>query len=79
MSKCTHPACSAEITWAVNLKTLKRVPLVPFDPNYPKAVRYDLSEPRSDGQRECSRNDQGEWMSHFADCPGANKFGKGKR
>jgi hypothetical protein len=72
MGKCQK--CGANLTWAVNLKTLKKVPLVPFKPEYEKAVRYDLSEPRSDGERECSRNDNGAYMSHFADCPSAAHF-----
>lgn len=65
MSKCTAAGCAAEITWAINLKTEKRVPLVPYDEKYPKAVRYSL-RPRTDGQMECERDDAGGFMSHNA-------------
>lgn len=77
MSRCTHSGCGAEITWAINLKTEKTVPLVPFEEQYPKAHRYTL-KPRSDGRFECERNDSGDYMSHFANCPGANQFGRKK-
>ena len=73
MSQCKEPGCNAEITWAVNLKTLKNVPLVPHDPNYEKAVRYSTSE-RSDGKTECQRNDEGNYMSHFINCKSPAKF-----
>ncbi len=78
MSKCQHANCNADITFAINLKSLKTVPLVPFDEQYPKAHRYTLSK-RSDGKFECERNDSGDYMSHFANCPGANSFGRSKR
>ena len=74
--RCQRPGCSAEITYAVNLKTMKHVPLVPYNPEFPKALRYILHEARSDGQRECTRAEQGAWMNHFADCknpPGKRK------
>jgi len=78
VSKCHK--CEAPITFAVNLKSMKKVPLVPWKPEYPKAVRYDLSAPRADGERECTRNDQGAYMSHFADCPNAKDFsGRNRR
>lgn len=73
MAKCTAKDCEADITWAVNLKTMSRVPLVPFLSSYPAAVRYDLGEPRSDGQRECTRNDKGDWMNHHANCTGVKE------
>lgn len=72
MSQCAK--CDAEITFAVNLKSMKNVPLVPYDEAYPKAVRYDLSEPRADGKRECTRNDDGQWMNHFANCSAPRSF-----
>ncbi len=78
MSKCKEPGCNAEIIWAVNLKTLKNVPLVPFDSNYPKAVRYSIRE-RSDGKIECERNDDGAYMSHFANCSSPSQFNRGNR
>lgn len=78
--KCQHSNCKADITYAVNLKTLKNVPLVPFDEKYPKAVRYSLRPKRSDGQQECERCDSGAYMNHFANCVGASKFsGRNKK
>ncbi len=70
MAKCQ--ACKAAITWAVNTDTNKKVPLVPFDPAYPKAIRYKLRQGRD--SPICCRDAAGEMMSHFANCPGANRF-----
>lgn len=75
MGNCSEPTCPATITWAVNLKSMARVPLVPFDPSYPKAARYTCSE-RSDGVRECMRDNEGPWMSHFANCTKSQRFSK---
>lgn len=68
MSKC-H-ACNAEIIFAINLDTNKRVPLVKFDPSVAKPVRYRLS----DDNKYCARDDDGDWISHFQNCPGAKRF-----
>lgn len=76
---CQEPGCWAEITFAINLKSLKRVPLVPYNPEYPKSVRYRMSGTRADGQRECERDDAGDWMNHNANCPGAGKYTRGRR
>lgn len=67
--------CGATITFAINLDTNKRVPLVPFDPAVEKPVRYSLSEDR----RYCKRDDSGDWVNHFQTCPEAGKFSKGRR
>jgi hypothetical protein len=61
------------------MKTLKNVPLVPFNPDYPKAVRYRISGVRADGTRECERDNDGDYMTHFTDCPGAKDFSKGRK
>lgn len=73
MPKCQ--ACGADVTFAVNLDTNKRVPLVPSDPAYPKAVRFSLGQ----DSRFCKRDDQGSWMSHFANCTAPQRFSKGKK
>lgn len=63
-------ACGVDIRWAVNLDSNKRVPLVPFDPAYPKAVRYSLGS----DTRYCKRDNEGEFMSHFANCTAPKRF-----
>ena len=63
-------ACGAALTWAVNVDTNARVPLVPYDAAFPKAVRYRIFE----GTDSCERDDDGPWQSHFANCPGAKQF-----
>lgn len=77
MAKCKHPTCSAEITFAIRLKTLKTQPLVPYDPAYGDTPRYVIKE-RSDGQLECELHPEGGYMSHFVNCPGAPGFSKRK-
>jgi hypothetical protein len=73
MSKCQ--SCGTEIKWAIRLLTNKRIPLVPLNPAFPNAPRYKTIE-RSDGQTECERDDQGNWISHFSDCPNAGKHSR---
>lgn len=67
--KCT--ACKAEVDFRINLDSNKRVPLVPHDPAYPKAVRYRLSA--IDAQY-CVRDNDGPLMSHFANCTNPRQF-----
>lgn len=77
MSKCTK--CGADIVWAVRLKTMANLPLVPLNPLFPDAPRFRLGEPRADGKRECERDDEGSWISHFSDCPAAASFSRRKK
>lgn len=73
-------ACSAEVTMAVNVKTGKTVPLVPYDPAYPKAVRYSINtETRGFDDHKCDRDDEGYWMSHFANCVDPNRFNRSRK
>ena len=37
-------ACNAQVDFKITLDTNKRVPLVPYNPSYPKAVRYRVSD-----------------------------------
>lgn len=77
MPKCQ--ACGAEITFAVNLKSLKAVPLVPYEEGYADTFRYTVRD-RSDGQKECERDNAGAWMSHYANCSNPKRFsGRNKR
>ena len=81
MSKCS--ACGMEVQFITNADTQKIVPLVPFDPAFPKAHRY-RTEGRKDGFGAktfvCVRDPAGEYMSHFANCSDPKKFsGKNKR
>lgn len=54
-----------------------RMPLVPYDPELQAALRGTRS-PRSDGQNECEIDVNGDYMSHFANCPGAAGFSRKK-
>lgn len=71
--KCRHPGCGAEITWAIHIRTLSRMPLVPYDSEAGDTKRYSTTL-RSDGVTECSADPEGMWMSHYANCPGAASF-----
>lgn len=65
-------ACGAPVSFVVNLDTNKRVPLVDFDPAYPKAHRYVMTE--HGGKPFCKRDDSGPLMSHFANCTNPRAF-----
>ena len=77
MPNCSK--CGAPITFAVRLKTGSRIPLVPLDERFPAAPKYRITAIRSDGQRECERDDSGEFISHFSNCPNAKDFSGRKR
>lgn len=64
--------CGAAITFAINLDSNKRIPLVRHDPAIEKAVRYRLTE----SGNYCKRDDQGPLMSHFGNCPNAKEFSR---
>lgn len=68
----TCRACPAEITWAINLDTNKRIPLVPAEEG--ARVRYRLND-----RGYCAKDPEGAWLSHFENCPGATQFHKEKR
>ncbi len=75
-------ACSAEVTMALNIKTNKVVPLVPYNPDYPKAVRYKLTGGPIDSGPDiakCERDNDGPLMSHWADCSDPNRFNRSKK
>lgn len=76
MTNCQ--ACGVPVTFAVNLDTQKRVPLVLWNPAYPKAVRYRMSE-NTRNYFICARDDNGAYMTHFTDCTQPNRFSKGKK
>lgn len=77
MAKCSK--CSASIEWAIRLKTLAKIPLVPLNPNFPDAPRYKITGRRANGDLECERDDQGDRISHFSDCPKAGEFNRRKK
>ncbi len=70
-TKCR--SCPAMIDFRINLATNSRIPLVPLDPEYPTAPRYSICE----DQRYCKRDDDGTFISHFSNCPGARQHSRG--
>jgi hypothetical protein len=52
-----------------NVETGKKIPLVPYDPAYPDAVRYYRT-----GTGGCHKGEEGPLMSHFVNCKSANQF-----
>ena len=78
MSTCTK--CGAEIRWAIRLFNLSKQPLVPYDGQAGDDKRYSITGHRADGTFECDRDNAGQWMTHYANCPNARDFSKrGKR
>lgn len=73
MKRSICKGCGAEMVWAVNPATRKRIPL---DIKPPVYIAIELPT----GEVEALRCDDGVYgVSHFATCPKANEFSGGKR
>lgn len=80
LATCEIPGCGATITFRVNRATGKTNPLVPYDEKYAKALRFAMDSPENDPDGEfCVRDDEGAWMSHYANCTDPGAFAKRKR
>ena len=75
MTKCR--SCGAEIAWVFNAQTNTQFPAAPLAGRTLKTPRYTLH--RQDGITMAYRDDDGLYISHFAECPNADKHRKGQR
>lgn len=74
----TCKSCGTPIMWAIRIISTKKIPLVLYHESYGSTPRYTATQ-RSDGQWECERDDNGKFMSHFANCPNAGGHSRGTR